>query len=180
MVTWVGGGKYHSSGWRRLTMSLVRTSFVIAAVAAGFGLTAAPASAEIVVNRSVAGVGLGMSQEKVVDLLGDPDSTVTNPAFDTTYTYRSRGLRVIFAPNGDTNDVTTITIHRRAERTASGVGVGSSYSEMRAGVSGERCVRAPNRKHRWCSVQTSRRHTTFVVSSTKRVLEIVFGYRGDA
>ena len=75
--------------------------------------------------------------------------------------------------------MTTVIVTKRGEATATGVGVGSSYKQMRAGVPGLHCVRAPNRKHRWCSRQTSRRHTTFVVTSTKRIRQVVFGYRGD-
>jgi hypothetical protein len=157
----------------------MRICSALAAAVIALALAAAPASAEIVVNKSVAGVELGMSQQQVLDLIGDPDSTVTNPAFDTTYTYRSRGLKVVFAPNGDTNDVTDVTVYRKGETTASGVGIGSTLKALRAGVPKVRCERAPNRKHLWCSVTTSRRHTTFVVSSKKHVLQIVFGYRGD-
>ena len=157
----------------------MRLSFAIAVAAIVLATAAAPASAEIVVNQSVAGVKLGMSQEEVLDLIGDPDSTVTNPAFDTTYTYRSKGIKVVFAPNGDTNDVTSVTVYRKGETTASGAGIGSTLKALRAGVPKLRCERAPNRKHLWCGVNTSRRHTTFVVSSKKHVLQVVFGYRGD-
>jgi len=156
----------------------VRTRILIAA-AAVFGLVAAPASADIVVNRSIAGVELGMSRRQVIALLGDPDRSVTNPALETTYTYKSRGLRVTFYRQGSTNDVTTIDLRKRGERTASRVGVGSTYRAVRAGISGERCVRAPNRKHRWCTALAGGRQTTFVISSTGHVREIVFSFRGD-
>ena len=160
----------------------MRTPLVFLAAATAFAVAAPPASAEIVVNRSIAGVSLGMSQDEVLDLLGSPDRNITNPAFDTTYTYLSRGLRVTFHPNGDTNDVTNVSVRRRGERTASGVGVGSTFREMRAGISGERCVRAPNRRHRWCSVlrRGPLRHSTFVISSSNRVLEVLIGYRENA
>jgi hypothetical protein len=151
--------------------------FVIAVAACA--LAAAPTSAEIVVNQSVAGVELGMSQQAVLDLIGDPDRTVTNPAFDTTYTYRGRGIKVVFAPKGDTNDVTSVTVYKKGETTASGVGIGSTLSALRAGVPKLHCVRAPNRKHRWCSVQSGRRFTNFTVTSTKKVRQINFGYKGD-
>jgi hypothetical protein len=157
----------------------MRLSFAIAVAAIVLATAAAPASAEIVVNQSVAGVKLGMSQEEVLDLIGDPDTTVTNSAFDTTYTYRGKGIKVVFAPNGDTNDVTTVIVYRKGEATATGVGIGSTLKALRAGVPKVRCVRAPNRKHLWCSRQTRRIHTTFVVTSTKKIREIVFGYRGD-
>ena len=149
------------------------------ATAALFALAAAPASARIVVNRSIAGVKLGMSQQQVIDLIGSPNTTVTNPAFDTIYTYRKRGLQITFHPHGSTNDVTTIELRKGGQRTASGVGVGSTYTAVRAGISGERCVRAPNPRQRWCTVLSGRRQTTFVISSRKRVHEVVFSYRGD-
>jgi hypothetical protein len=158
----------------------VRIPLAILAAAVVFTVAAPPASAEIVVNRSIAGVSLGMSQDEVLDLLGSPNRTVTNRAFDTTYTYRSRGIQVVFAPNGSTNDVTTVVVRGRAERTASGVGVGSTLGALRRGVTGERCVRAPNRRHRWCSVRSRGRHTTFVITSTKRVHQIVFGFYENA
>jgi hypothetical protein len=157
----------------------MRASFAIAVAAAVFAFAAAPASAEIVINQSIAGVEPGMSQEEVLDLIGDPDTTITNPAFDTTYTYRKLGIKVIFAPNGDTNDVTHIVVYKQGETTATGVGVGSTYKQMRAGVPGLHCVRAPNRVHRWCSKQTRRIFTNFTVTSTKKIREVTFGYRGD-
>lgn len=152
---------------------------IVLATAALFALAAAPASATIVVNRSIAGVKLGMSQQQVLDLIGSPNTTVTNAALDTIYTYKSRGLRITFHPHGSTNDVTSIDLRKSGERTASGVGVGSSYHAVRTRVRGAHCVRAPNPRQRWCTVLSGRRHTTFVISSRKRVHEIVFGFRGD-
>jgi len=157
----------------------MRISVVIAAALTVFAFAAAPASAEIVINKSIAGVEPGMSQEEVLDLIGDPNTTITNAAFDTTYTYRKLGIKVIFAPNGDTNDVTHIVVYKKGETTATGVGVGSTYKQMRAGVPGLHCVRAPNRVHRWCSKQTRRIFTNFTVTSTKKIREVTFGYRGD-
>jgi hypothetical protein len=152
---------------------------LVLATAALFALAAAPASAKIVVNRSIAGVKLGMSQQRVLDLLGDADSTVTNAALDTIYTYKRRGMQITFHPHGSTNDVTSIDVRKAGERTASGVGVGSSYHAVRTRVRGAHCVRAPNPRQRWCTVLSGRRHTTFVISSRQRVHEIVFGFRGD-
>ena len=157
----------------------MRISVVIAAALTVFAFAAAPASAEIVINKSIAGVEPGMSQEEVLDLIGDPNTTITNAAFDTTYTYRKLGIKVIFAPNGDTNDVTHVIVYKKGETTATGVGVGSTYKQMRAGVPGLHCVRAPNRVHRWCSKQTGRIFTNFTVTSTKKIREVTFGYRGD-
>jgi hypothetical protein len=156
----------------------VRIRLVIA-TAALFALAAAPASAKIVVNRSIAGVKLGMSQQQVLDRLGSPATTITNQALDTIYTYKKRGLAITFRPHGSTNDVTLIEVTKAGERTASGVGVGSTYNAARAGLSGERCVRAPNPRQRWCTVLSGNRQTTFVISSRKRVHEVVFSYRGD-
>jgi hypothetical protein len=149
------------------------------ATVALFGLAAAPASAKIVVNRSIAGVKLGMSQQKVISLIGLPDTTITNAALDTNWTYKKRGLQVTFHPRTTTNNVTTIFVRKRGERTASGVGVGSSYQAVRRHVAGVRCERAPNPRQRWCFVRSGRKVTTFVISSKRRVHEVVFAYRGD-
>ena len=54
-----------------------------------------------------------------------------------------------------------------------------AVKQLRAGVPKVRCTRAPNRKHLWCGVKTSRRVTTFVVTSTNKVLQVVFAQRGD-
>ncbi len=152
---------------------------LVLATAALFALAAAPASAKIVVNRSIAGVKLGVSQQRVLNLLGNPSTTVTNQAFDTIYTYKGRGLQITFHAHGSTNDVTLIEVRKRGERTASGVGVGSTYAAVRAHVAGVRCARAPNPRQRWCTVLSGGRQTTFVISSAKRVHEVVFSYRGD-
>jgi hypothetical protein len=155
----------------------MRMSLPIAAVVLAFA--AAPASAEIVVNKSVAGVELGMADETVLDTVGSPDRNITNPAMKTIYTYRKLGIKVTLSPSGDTNDVTVIDVYKKGEATASGVGIGSTLKQLRAGVPKVRCVRAPNRKHRWCQVRTSRRVTTFVVTSTKKVRQIIVAFRGD-
>jgi hypothetical protein len=121
-----------------------------------------------------------MSQQKVIDLIGLPDTTITNAALDTNWTYRKRGLTITFHPRTATNNVTTIIVRKRGERTAAGVGVGSSYRSVRSRIAGERCIRAPgNPRQRWCTVLSGRKQTTFVISSKQRVHEIVFSYRGD-
>jgi hypothetical protein len=150
-----------------------------AATATLFALAAAPASATIVVNRSIAGVKLNMTQQQVLDRLGSPSRDITNQALDTIYTYSKRGLKVTFRPHGATNNVTLIDVYRKGQRTASGVGVGSTYAAVRGGVPGVRCERAPNPRQRWCSVRSGRKVTTFVISSKRRVHEVVFAYRGD-
>jgi hypothetical protein len=150
------------------------------ATAVLFALAAAPASAKIVVNRSIAGVRLNMTQQQVLDLHPDPSGDITNQALDTIYTYKNLGVKVTFRPHGSTNNVTSIEVYRRGQRTAAGVGVGSSYRAVRAGVPGVRCIHAPgNPRQRWCTVKSGRKQTTFVISSARRVHGIFFSYLGD-
>jgi hypothetical protein len=99
------------------------------------------ASAKIVLQKSIGGVSLGMTRAQVTGLLGAPARDVAPTANDTRKTrfwdYSNR-LRVGFANDGD---VATIVVTKsRSERTASGVGVGSSRRAVKRALHGEYCV----------------------------------------
>jgi hypothetical protein len=98
---------------------------------------AAVASAAIVPQRGIAGVRLGMTKAQVRATLGAPAAAVHGSNdFGRFTVYRYRGLRVTFQGN---RNVTAVSTTRRTERTAAGVGVGSTERQVRAKVPGVRC-----------------------------------------
>ena len=117
----------------------------------------APASARIVPFKSIAGVELGTSESDVRDQLGDPRTVREGPVVGTrTFVYKRKKLEVRLL-DGRVGAITTLS---RAERTRNGLGVGLKLSQLRRGLSGERC-------------NTVRRHTTCVVSRRRTGMEYV-------
>jgi hypothetical protein len=98
---------------------------------------AAGASATIVPQRGIAGVRLEMTKAQVRATLGAPRSAVHGSnEFGAFTIFRYRGLRVTFQGNRRVTDVFTT---RTTEKTARGVGVGSTESQVRTKVAGVRC-----------------------------------------
>jgi hypothetical protein len=98
---------------------------------------AATASAAIVPQRGIAGVRLEMTKAQVRAARGTPASVVHGSNDFGSFTiYRYPGLRVTFQGN---RNVTAVFTTRVTERTAAGVGVGSTEAKVRAKVAGVRC-----------------------------------------
>jgi hypothetical protein len=112
----------------------------VAACALALAL-AGEASATIVVNRGIAGVTLGMSQSGVRSKLGRPQKVFHGKNEFGSYTeFRYDGYVVDFQNDGAVTSVVT-TLAR--ERTPSGVGVGSLWSQVRTKVPHVRCEGLP-------------------------------------
>jgi hypothetical protein len=144
--------------------------------------SAAPASAVIKPQRSIAGIKPGMSQQRVLDLLGSPRHTSTrlggSGADDpiTTYTYPRRGLKVYSHPNraNTVNVVFSIEVYRKGQRTPSGIGLGSPRSAVDRRVSGSKCRRS-DPTYAICFVgrgTTGSITTTFWLNRRNRVYKI--------
>jgi hypothetical protein len=130
-------------------MSSRRRAAVPLAVAVS-AVFAAPAGAMIVPQDNIAGAKIGMSQEKVLDVLGDPAQTITRLGGGsgeipiTTYSYYKRGIRVRFVPNrANTKNIAfDVEVYAaRGQRTAEGIHVGSTRRAVKAKIAGAKCRR---------------------------------------
>jgi len=110
---------------------------LIVALLASLGAPAA-ASALVQVDRGIAGARLGSSRAEVRAALGAPRTarSGTNDFGDfSRWTYRG-GITVLFQGRAEVSSVSTTG---RGDRTARGVGVGSSEQAVRRRVRGIRC-----------------------------------------
>jgi hypothetical protein len=125
----------------------------------------AVAGAAIRLERSIAGVRLGMTRSQVVAVAGRPDRIriVPNPiVLFSVYRYGTgkHELDVTFFAGARVAEVTTT---RAAERTGTGIGRGSTLAALRRRVPGLRCVSAF--KTTICARGDSARTTQFIVVS---------------
>jgi len=122
------------------------------ALVAALALALAPAAgASVVPQRSLAGIEIDMSQRDVKLRLGTPDRVRHVEEFgfgdSRRHRYRARGLTVTIA--SDRHTVVSVFTRSAADRTRTGVGVGSTEKEMRRGLRGEECGKR-GRVVGWC------------------------------
>jgi len=109
----------------------------VAVLAAALALPAA-APALIQVDRGISGVRLTNSQAEVRAALGKPRRIIRDRnIFGPTLTFRYRGGITVFFQGR--RNVTAVFTTGRGDRTARGVGVGSSEQAVRTRVPGVRC-----------------------------------------
>jgi hypothetical protein len=115
-----------------------RPLIVFAATVACALCLAASAQAVIQVQRGISGVALGMSPAQVRAGLGTPSHVVTGRNVFGPFTqYRyAGGITVTFQGNAG---VTAVAITGQTDRTATGVGVGSTEKAVKRGVPGVKC-----------------------------------------
>lgn len=152
--------------------SLIAVTALIATAALAAPLAA---SANIVVNSSMAGVRLSMTQTQVRAALGPPSSirNGTND-FGAFREFRYRGeVTVTFQ---GLSSVTAVTTTGVGARTAGGVGVGSTEAFLRAHLSGETCRTESGFRHCFVgSFLPGRRVTDFAIR-TGRVTRVTVGF----
>lgn len=116
-----------------------------AAVLVGVGCfvlaLACSASATILIGHGIAGVRLGMTQAAVRSKLGRPVRVVHAKNEFGPYTeFRYRGYVVDFQNN---ETVTSVVTTLAREKTPGGIGVGSTWGQVRRKVPHVRCEGAP-------------------------------------
>ncbi len=141
------------------------------ALAIALSLALAPAAgATILPQKGIAGVTLSMNQAKVMSVLGKPTRTKhAKNDFGPYTTLYYPGLSVTFQGN---STATAIDTSRASEKTASGVGVGSTKAQIVAGVKGVKCEMG----HCYLGAfLAGRKVTDFFVGANGRVNRVVVG-----
>jgi hypothetical protein len=153
---------------RRIIASLV-------AGAAGLALLPSSASALIQVQRGIAGVPLNATQAQMRTALGTP-TKVRHGRNDfsvfTEYQFAG-GIKVFFQGNMRVTSVSTTGL---GDRTARGIGVGSSESAVKQRVAGVHCTTEAGFRH--CQVGQSiagHRVTDFAIRQG-RVTRVTVGF----
>jgi hypothetical protein len=142
----------------------VRPTHTVAALAA---------AALIVPQHGIHGVNLSMSRRAVTSRLGPPlrvETVTASPTPEQLLIFRH--YRVWFAPGVNVVQIETTST---ADRTATGVGVGSNEAQVRAGVKGVRCATESAIRHCHLGVYAGGRVVTDFFFRRGRVNRIVIG-----
>jgi hypothetical protein len=147
---------------------------ILAGVVASLLVAAPVASANIVVGKSIAGVSLGMTEQQVITTLG-PAKKTTNSTDEITgqpVTELAYNTAVVDISNGS---VILIATRSKKEKTANGVGVGTTEKKLKQKIKGVKCA---GKKVRICvkgSGKSGTVVTAFSISKSKKVTFIVIG-----
>jgi hypothetical protein len=140
----------------------MRKTFALGCVLGGFFFSVAPAGAMIQLDRGIAGARVGASRAAVKAALGTPSSTKSGSnTFGPYVRYRFAGGIIVFF-QGKTK-VTSVETTGLGDRTAQGVGVGSTQAEADA-LPGVKCE---NGSCHTSSFQPGQRVTDFVITAGK-------------
>lgn len=120
------------------------------AIAAAVLLLASQAEGAIVPQKGIAGIALNMTRAEIVRAKGQPDAEKVLPhdIIGRQRMMRYGSTRAFLGTRPGATVFSLRTLDPR-EQTATGVGVGSTVAEVRAGVAGVKCRREFGIHHCW-------------------------------
>lgn len=131
------------------------------------------AAAKVVINHSMFGITLGSSQTQVRAKLGKPDNVV-HVTGTAEWVYTRKRAVVMFS--GRRPVVTGLYTESQAERTATGLGVGSTRQQVERAIPGVSCTA------HGCVALAQRGHKTyatdFALDHSGRVTSILVNQLG--
>lgn len=154
----------------RLLTALAATCTLLAAATA----SGAPGDGRIVPQQGIAGLRLGMTQAQVKAKVGLPrrvERGANEIGSYSTYLYRTYTVTFFAGPRA-----TQIETRSPQERTAGGIGVGSTRAAVKAGVRGVRCVVEFEYDHCYVGTWKPGRTITDFALRSGRVWRVAIGY----
>jgi hypothetical protein len=142
-----------------------RLAGALTAAAVVLGVAAQPAAAQVTFS-GIGEVRLHMSESEVHDVLGPPSDTEPAPNPEAV-NLRYHRVKIDVMVHRQDDRVVGMTTTSRAQRTSSGLGVGSSTSVVRSKLRGEKCGTA--RETLVCSVERRGRVMDFRIRRGKVV-----------
>ena len=147
---------------------------ILAGVAASLLVAAPVASANIVVDKSIAGVALGMTEAQVVAVVGPPKKTADSKDQITgqpvrELVYNSMYVQIL---NGSVVAVSSVS---KKEKTSSGAGVGMKEKSLKKKIKGLKCSGSKNRICAKGSGKPGTVTTAFSITKSKKVRAVVIG-----
>ena len=134
---------------RQSILALVTTGLLLALAVNGASASLPAKAQALVPQRSLAGVKIGMIASQVRAVLGRPSSNKVSvrPILGKVRTMDFGATEVLFRGTAATAPVNTISTSSHGERTAQGVGVGSTEAQLVAKLSGEHCLTELGYRH---------------------------------
>lgn len=161
-------------------MLLRSTALALVAVLAlsAAAVAATTRTPRIVPQASIRGIQVGMTGAQVRRVAGRADAELlrSHPVLGRTKVWRYGRAAVTFDGTRSSSEVVSITTTSRSDRTAKGVGVGSTEAAVRTAVAGVRCVTELGYRHCWVGRQAAGQVVTdFSIGSSGRVTRVLLG-----
>ena len=154
----------------------MRKHLIVGLVLAASLVVAVPsASARIVINKSIMGIELGMTQAEVMDEAGEPtkESVEEHVILGSQRVFKYGKTRVAFSGTNKKAQVIQVATKDPDQETGKGVGVGTSKRQIKRKIDKAKCEKFSGFRH--CYVgkgSPGTPLTDFILNKDNRVKEI--------